>query len=34
VIDVGEIDGDEMLTFTPHEGFEPPPTPELAEAGE
>jgi ATP-dependent Clp protease ATP-binding subunit ClpC len=34
VIDVGEIDGDKMLTFTPHEGFEPPPTPELAEAGE
>jgi ATP-dependent Clp protease ATP-binding subunit ClpC len=34
VIDVGEIDGDKMLTFTPHEGFEPPSTPELAEAGE
>ena len=35
VIDVGETEeGEKELTFTPHEGFQPPPTPELAEAGE
>ncbi len=34
VVDVVENeDGDKELTFTPHEGFEPPATPELAEAG-
>jgi ATP-dependent Clp protease ATP-binding subunit ClpC len=27
-------DGAEELTFTAHEGFQPPPTPELAEAGD
>ena len=31
VIDVGENeDGEKELVFTPHEGFQPPPTPELA----
>ncbi len=31
VIDVGENDeGEPALVFTPHEGFQPPPTPELA----
>ncbi len=35
VIDVAtDDDGKRELTFTAHEGFEPPPTPELAEAGE
>ena len=35
VIDVGTNEaGDRELTFTPHEGFQPPPTPELAETGE
>ncbi len=35
VVDVGEgEDGDRQLTFTAHEGFQPPSTPELAEAGD
>ncbi|MDH4276526.1 MAG: ATP-dependent Clp protease ATP-binding subunit [Acidimicrobiia bacterium] len=35
VIDVeADDEGKRALTFTAHEGFEPPPTPELAEAGE
>ncbi len=35
VVDVEtDEDGARSLSFTPHEGFEPPSTPELAEAGE
>ncbi len=35
VVDVAENEeGEKALTFTPHEGFQPPSTPELAEAGE
>jgi ATP-dependent Clp protease ATP-binding subunit ClpC len=35
VVDVvTDDDGKRELSFTPHEGFEPPSTPELAEAGE
>ena len=35
VVDVAKDDDDvDQLTFTTHEGFEPPPTPELAETGE
>ncbi len=35
VVDVAKDDhGDDYLTFTAHEGFQPPPTPELAETGD
>ncbi len=35
VVDVGtNEDGVQELTFTPHEGFQPPSTPELAETGD
>ena len=35
VVDVGtDDDGEEALTFTAHEGFQPPSTPELAETGD
>ena len=35
VVDVGtDDDGEKELTFVAHEGFQPPPTPELAETGE
>ena len=35
VVDVvTDEDGRKELSFTPHEGFQPPSTPELAEAGE
>ncbi len=34
VVDVADDDGEKTLSFTTHEGFEPPPTPELAETGE
>ncbi len=34
VVDVVTDDGRRELSFTTHEGFEPPSTPELAEAGE